>query len=227
MLSALKKLTLAAVAMATLSACYLPARFDAEVEVTRAGYYSMIFDGYLAHVTLYDKLRKGEITEAEEQEWIERLRRDLVRPSADPRFQSPVKEFKYFKQGHFKVNWTKEGDLTKTKSVYFLRRNEHILALKFIRNDMRLSTKKGLPPELVKGPFIIFEGKSIKKENKTRLVESGLGTEGTIRLKTDTKVYDHNATRNYKDKTDPNHTWYVWEIKSIFAPTPKAVMQLR
>ena len=227
MLSALKKLTLAAVAIATLSACYLPARFDAEVEVTRAGYYSMIFDGYLAHTTLYEKLKKGEITPAEEQEWIQRLRRDLVRESNDPRFQSPVKEFKYFKQGHFKVNWTKKGDLTKTKSVTFLRRNEIIFGLKFIRNDMRFSTKKGIPPEVVKGPFVVFEGKSISKVNKQRLSDSGLGTEGTIRLKTDTKVYDHNATRTYEDKTDPKHVWYVWEIKNIFAPTPKAVMQLR
>ena len=54
--SALKAMVVAAFLMAVLSGCYLPLRFDAEIELSKRGYYSIIFDGYLVWVPFFDKL---------------------------------------------------------------------------------------------------------------------------------------------------------------------------
>jgi hypothetical protein len=97
---------------ALLSGCYIPIRFDAEIELHRTSAYDFKFDGYLASVELYKGLKEGKIDAATEREKSEIIKTDFKR---DP----SVKEFKYFKQGHFKVNWHRNGDLIRSKSVSF------------------------------------------------------------------------------------------------------------
>ena len=145
-----------------LASCYLPARFDAEVEVDRAGYYSMIFDGYMAHVDLFDKLRKGKINREEEKERIAIIERDFAR-------DANTKDFQYYRDGHFRVKWERKGDLLQAKTVTFLRRNELILQLKYVANS----------------GYVVLEGKSLKQENRQRIYDMGLNMQGQIRVKTD------------------------------------------
>ncbi|MCK5547110.1 MAG: hypothetical protein KAI27_07030, partial [Rhodospirillaceae bacterium] len=66
-------------AMLVLTSCYLPQRFDAEIEIDAAGYYSMIFDGYIVDVGLYEGLLNGSISEEQEAEKVAVLMRDLSR----------------------------------------------------------------------------------------------------------------------------------------------------
>ncbi len=68
--------------MLVLASCYLPQRFDSEIEVDAAGYYSMIFDGYIVDVGLYQGLLDGSINEEKEAEKVVVLLRDLSRDSA-------------------------------------------------------------------------------------------------------------------------------------------------
>ena len=75
---------------ALLAGCYLPIRFDAEIEVTRNGYYSVVFDGYLVSVPLFRELREGTISPLEENEKVATIVNDFKRDKA-------VKEIKYFK----------------------------------------------------------------------------------------------------------------------------------
>ena len=44
----LKNLLLPVVLSAFLGGCYIPIRFDAEIEIRRNGFYDFKFDGYLA-----------------------------------------------------------------------------------------------------------------------------------------------------------------------------------
>ncbi len=106
--------------MLVLTGCYMPIRFDAEIDVSRGGYYEFFFDGYLAKVQLYQGLKDGEINREEERAQVKIIEQDFTRDSA-------TKEFEYFKQGHFKVNYQRSGDLLKTKTMTFFRRNEYIL----------------------------------------------------------------------------------------------------
>ena len=196
---------LAVFLLALLSGCYMPIRFDAEIELSSAGYYKFIFDGYLAKVELYDGLRKNKITSTKEKEEVEKIKTDFTR---DP----STKEFQYFKKGHFKVHWEREGDLVKTKSVTFFRRNEHMLGITY-------NSKLGR---------VQFAGHALTGDTKQQIHDMGLGTTGEIRVFTDAKVISHNATKMKHDKKrGGNSKIYTWKIKNIFARTPSLTIALK
>ncbi len=201
----LRATALAAALAVVLGGCYMPIRFDAEIEISRAGYYKMIFDGYVAKVHLYEGLRKGEVSPAKEREEVAKIETDITR---DP----SVSEFKYYKMGHFKVHWERNGDLTKTRAVTFIRRNEYILGLTYNRDTGRVA----------------MAGRSIKRDIKQQLHDMGLGITGTIRVFSDAKVAAHNATSVKRNKRlGGNYKTYTWNIKTIFDPTPSLILALR
>ncbi len=188
-----------------LSGCYAPVRFDAEIEISRRGYYTMIFDGYLADIGLYSGLREGKITGAQERAKVKLIKNDLIGRDPD------VKEFKYFNKGVFKVHWEKKGDLLKAKMVTFLRRNEKFLTVKYLK-------KKGLA---------VMMGASVSKTNAKRLTGIGLNIQGEIRVITDLRVVEHNATKVKGDVKGRGEKTFTWKIKSLYDPTPNLVLVLR
>jgi hypothetical protein len=191
--------------MVVLNGCYLPIFFDAEIEITRAGYFKMIFDGYLTKVELFDQLRKNEITAAEEKEQIEVIRTDFTRSTS-------TKVFEYKNKGRFRVNWVREGDLTKVKTVTFYRRNENMLGISY-------NSKTGL---------IGVNGRSMTRDVRQRLADMGLAMRGEIRVITDAPVLRHNATKVKRNRSrGPNFKTYTWKIANIFAPTPSMSIALR
>ena len=194
-----KALVLAAFLVVTLGGCYLPVRFDMEVEVTRGGFYDIIFDGYLARVPLYDGIQKGKIKPEEELKKVAIILTDLKHDTA-------VKQVSYIRQGHFKVHWEKKGDLLRAKMVTFVRRNEKILELKYVKTT-------GL---------ITVSGKGIKQGDAKMLAEMGLNVEGQLRVITDARVLQHNA-QSVKDRP-PGKKMYIWKIKSIFERAPNLVL---
>lgn len=198
-----KILSLALFLPVFLAGCYMPIRFDAEIEVTRGGYYDFKFDGYVAKVELFKGLKEGKINPEEERKQIELIKTDFGRSPS-------VKEFKYLKMGHFKVNWERKGDLLKTKTVSFFNpTSEYMLGLQYNSKTHRIS----------------MSGKSLGSDAKKRLDKLGLGWSGKIRVFTDAKVLSHNATQVQKSKTKGGRfKVYMWDIKNIFAPTPKMTL---
>lgn len=198
-------LLLPALVAVVLGGCYMPIRFDAEIEIHRTGHYDFKFDGYLAKVELYKGLRNQEIGYDEEKKQIEIIRNDFER---DPN----VREFKYIKLGHFKVNWAASGDLIKTRTVsFFNRSSEYMLGLAYNKESRRIT----------------MSGKSLKRDLKDQLREMGLDWSGEIRVFTDAKVVSHNATSVRKNKRlGGRFMTYTWEIKNIYAPTPSLVIQI-
>ena len=188
------------VAVVALSSCYLPVRFDSEIEINREGYYSMIFDGYLADIGLYRDIKDKKLSQAEQKDRIAVIKRDFERDTS-------TKQFEYFHDGVFHVNWENKGDLLKAKTVTFVRRNELILQLKYVQDT----------------GYIVLEGKSLKDENRKRVLKEGLNMQGEIRVKTDLPIKSDNATYKKKDPHDARFQWLVWNIKSIMDPRPRAI----
>jgi len=205
MVNALKVPVVAVVLSAFLSSCYIPIRFDAEIEIHRTGAYDFKFDGYMASVELYKGLREGKIDAAAERKKIELIKTDFTRDTS-------VKEFKYFKQGHFKVNWHRNGDLIKTKSVsFFNSTSEYIIGLRYNKKTRRIT----------------MSTKSVKKTAKKQLLDIGLNWTGKVRVFTDAKVVSHNATTVKKNKRlGGRFMTYTWDIKNIFTPTSNMVIQI-
>ncbi len=201
----IKSLLPAVFLAAVLGGCYLPVRYDAEIEIHRTGHYDFKFDGYLARVELFQGLKEGKLGLPEEEKQIEQIKTDFGR---DP----SVKEFKYLKMGHFKVNWHRTGDLIKTKSVSFFNpTSEFLLGIRYNSKTRQIS----------------MLGKSIRRDNKKKLDEMGLTSQGQIRVFTDAKVISHNATKVEKNKRlGGRFKTYIWVIKNIFAPTPSLIIQV-
>ena len=204
-ISVLKTIALTVLLSVFLSGCYMPIRFDAEIEIHRTGAYDMKFDGYLASVELYKGLKEGKISPAEEKKKIEIIRVDFTR---DP----SVKEFKYFKKGHFKVNWHRNGDLIRARSVSFVNStSEYILGMRYNKKTRKIT----------------ISTKSVAKSAKKRLRDLGLDWSGKVRVFTDAKVLSHNATSVKKNKRlGGRFMTYTWDIRNIFAPTSEMVIQI-
>ncbi len=196
------KVIAAVVLLSVLAAgCYLPVRFDAEIEIDRYGYYSMIFDGYLADVVLYDGIKSKKMTPEKQQSRIEGIEKDITR-------DANVKEYKYIKDGFFKVHWERKGDLLKSKTVTFLRRNARIFSLKYVRTTGQ----------------IVMEGIAVGKTKAKKLIANGLNTQGELRVITNANVTVHNATQ--VKKRDDGKIMYTWKINSLFNQVPRLAIKL-
>lgn len=202
--SSIRALGLTALTVLVLANCYMPLRFDAEIEIDRAGYYSMIFDGYMTRTDLFQDIREGTLTAAEIDERVAVIRRDLIRDPA-------TTEFEYVKQGVFKVHWQREGDLLEDRSVTFVRRNEQIFNIAYNRETRQIS----------------MLGKSLGRDVKDRLREAGLDTSGQLRVFSDANVTVHNAT-SVRPAPQKGEGWklYVWDIPNLLAPTPSLKIAL-
>ena len=201
-LNKLRHLVLAAFLIMAMGGCYVPASFDAEIEIGRTGFYKITVEGYLAETNLFNKVVKDGISAAEERERVERLKTDLTRDRA-------TKVFEYFKKGHFRIKWEKQGDILKSKMVTFLRRNENLFSVSYNKNKALVSMR----------------GTSISQVNAQRLVDAGIGVQGILRVKTDARVIEHNA-QNVK-KGEGREKIYTWRINSPFDPSPKLFFNLR
>ncbi len=198
----MKKSVLALFVIFGLSSCYLPASFDAEIDISRSGFYSIVFEGYLAEINLFNAIEAGKLTRKEEAAKVKILETDFGRDSA-------TKEFSYFRQGHFKVKWEKSGDILVSKMVSFVRRNENMFSISY-------NKKKAL---------VTVQGKQISKINAKRLTDAGLGMKGQLRIKTDARVIKHNANKVKQGKG--RNKIYIWNIKSPFDPAPSLSFNLR
>ena len=191
-----------ALAAVVVSGCYLPVKFDAEIEISRAGYFVAEFDGYLASVPLYERLRQGKVAPDEEAEAVAKLRRDLTRDIW-------VSGFKYMKNGLFKINWKRKGDLFRARMVTFLRRNERLFSIKYFRD-------KGT---------ILVEGTAVGTTKAKKLMAAGLGMQGRLRIRTDARVIRHNATEVREDKKRGGSVKvYSWAITSFLDPPPRILI---
>lgn len=194
-------LVLALVCLPVLAGCYVPVRFDAEIEISRSGYYEMIFDGYIARAALYQDIRDRKIDSQEEREKADAVIADFTRDSA-------TKQADYVRQGIFKVHWHKSGDLLRSRMVAFFRRNENLLSIKYVKETGRIT----------------MAGATISQSNARRLIESGLDITGQLRVITDAPVASHNAGR-VVDRGAKQV--YVWDLRSALDPPPKLIIPLR
>jgi len=193
--------------VALLGACYLPVRFDAEIEVDDSGFYSMIFDGYIVSVPLYKDLAERKIDSAEEKKRVAVVSRDFERDSS-------FTEVAYQKQGIFKVHWARKDDLTRVGMVTFIRRNEAFLSLKYLKNNKYIRNR---------GVVVMAAG-DMSGTVRQQIADAGLNITGEVRLITNAKVLEHNATAVTDAAGGTGKKIYVWRLADLNAPSPHLVL---
>lgn len=181
-----------------LTGCYLPARFDAEIELARNGLYKITFEGYIVDVTLYSDLKKGKLTPETAKSKIDLVLSDFKRDSG-------TKEISYFGQGAFKVKWVKSGDILRSRMVTFFRRNENMVSISYSKIQK----------------VITIRTKYVKSGDAKRLTALGLGMRGDLRIKTDARVIEHNAQKVTEEGAV---SIYSWKIKNMFERAPKLLI---
>ncbi len=203
-LQVFKTITSVVIAACLLGSCYMPMKFDIEVELTREGFYSMIFDGYIVKVAFYDEIRQKKIEATDIRTKAESFRKSL---SLDP----SVKSVKYIQQGVYQIHWEKTGDILQSKFVTFMQRNENMLSLKYVKT-------KGT---------VQLAGTSASQDQRKRVSEMGLDSSGQIRFITNAKIVGHNANRVIDYATrGPRFMMYIWDIDSVFSPTPNLTVSM-
>lgn len=197
----LRLLLLATMLATGLSGCYLPLRFDAEATITRAGYYDLSFAGDLAWVPLVRDIAERRLDANGRRDKIARIETDLRRDPATQAVSS-------LGNGVFRLHWRRSGDLLRARTVNFVRRSDRILGIKYVKST-------GL---------VTLEGRALSQDNARRLRAYRLGTTGSLKVRTDARVVDHNATRVVD--VGPRERIYVWTIASLTDPAPKLVIAL-
>lgn len=189
---------LALVALALLAACYLPNNFKAEVRLGRTGDFALAFYGELVWAPLYRDIEQGKLSSEEIPAKVEGIRQDLAR-------DSNFKKIESLGQGRFKVAYEREGRLSASQEVTFVRRNAIILEIR-ARPDGRVSV----------------DGNALRPADAKTITDIGLGMKGEFRVITDGLVKEQNATR-----VEPYNGYqlYIWTIDSPFSPSPHFVMQ--
>jgi len=195
-------LLLLAVLAVGLSGCYVPLSFDADVRISRTGFYELRYTGGLAWAPLWQEIREHRLSRAEQAEKIATIRRDLARDSSASRIEDRG-------NGSFDIDWRRSGDLLNDRMVTFVRRNERLLALRYSKFE----------------GVIVFEGKSLPADRARALSDAGLRTSGTMTLRTDAPVIEHNAAE--VERHAGGITVYRWRLFSAAPPAPRLVIAMR
>lgn len=192
----LKRLTALALLL-TLSSCYIPDKFRAELRLSRFGDYDLTYKGDLMWAPILDDYRTGKITPDNEVEKIENIRKDLVRDIAFRKIESRGR-------GRFAVEYERAGRLGQVQLVALIRRDARILMLRGLQNG-----------------GIVVTANSLRPSDAQTMAELGLTMEGEFRVTTDANVVDHNAT---EVRQFGNYRVYVWKIDGPLAPAPHLAM---
>ncbi|MEX2451123.1 MAG: hypothetical protein WD407_09730 [Rhodospirillales bacterium] len=189
-----------------LGSCYLPLRFDAEIDLTRQGYYTMTFIGFMTKVDLYRKIQTGEIKGADIDKQLKLIETDFKR-------STNTKEFSVFDRTRaiFKIRWEKKGDILKDRMVTFIRRNEAMLNIIYNKDKSTIA----------------IQGAGIAMAHKKRLLDMGLNTSGVLKVTTDARIISSNATKEQNRRDGKRGKEFTWQIDSILAPKPVLMIDFR
>ena len=194
-----KLLVLLGLMLPLLSSCYLPDRFRAEIRINEFGRYAINYQGTLTWVPLYAQIAQKQLSKEEIAQKTKQFEDDLKRDS-------------YFKvvepmgNGVYNVRYEREGVISKSEQVTFVRRNSAILTLEAV--DGRLTIR----------------GKSLNANEKANLERVGLPMRGLLRVVSAAKVDSQNAdtVKDYQ-----GYQVYDWVFTGDPRSVPKLIMQLK
>lgn len=185
------KLAATAMALLVLGSCYIPLRFDAEIAIVRDGTYTLTYNGTLTHAVLVPEFQSKPLTAAEAAERARGIQADLER---DPAF----KEVEFLGNGLFRIAYFTTGNIYETTSVTFVRTDSNILSISYVRETGQITVRGALIPEA----------------QKNMVIDAGLNSVGEIRVITDARVLEHNATGVVPAEAGNEYVWIVRDINA-------------
>ncbi len=187
-------------ALLLVGGCYLPMNFEADLNIDKSGKFAFRYKGDIIAITLMRKISHGEVKSEDIAEQAKIYKRDLARDSG-------FKKIDHVSYARFRVEFDRQGDITREKTFNFVRSNTLFLAVKR-RQDGDIEVHGDRPPQRL----------------MDALIEINMDVRGIFRVWTNATVLRHNATQSREDGPQPV---YQWVIKSMRAPIPSLVLQLQ
>ena len=182
------------------SSCYVPAKFEADLNIDESGKFAFRYNGNLLAVTLLRKLSFGEVTKENLAENAAIYERDLARDSG-------FKKIKHLEGAMYGVEFDRQGDIVKERTFSFVRSNALFLGVK--------RRKYGL---------IEVFGSRPPKNLVDALIDYGFDVRGVFRVWTNAKVVSHNAQQS-REEGSPKV--YQWRIQSMRDTPPSLILELK
>ena len=181
-----------------LGGCYVPAKFQADLNIDESGKFAFRYNGNILAVTLLRKLSFGEVTKENLAENAAIYERDLARDSG-------FRKIEHLEGAMFGVEFDRQGDILKEKTFSFVRSNALFLAMKR-RRDGLIEVFGSRPP----------------KNLVDALIDYGFDVRGVFRIWTNAKVISHNAPQSREDSSPKV---YQWNIKSMRDTPPELILE--
>lgn len=181
-----------------LSACYLPERYRARVDIRKDGYVHMAYEGKLIWVPHYEAIRRGTLSGQERIDALARVEADLTRDSNFTKVRN-------LGDGRYEVSYKRNARLNDTMQLSFVRRQKPLLVIKRIPPEGHVQVI--VPP--------------LNEQDQERLRKGDLRPTGTLRLLTDSTVFVHNATRTAQMG---DVIGYEWQIEEVDYDPPRALV---
>ena len=182
------------------SSCYVPAKFEADLNIDESGKFAFRYNGNLLAVTLLRKLSFGEVTKENLAENAAIYERDLARDSG-------FKKIKHLEGAMYGVEFDRQGDIVKERTFSFVRSNALFLGVKR-RKDGLIEVFGSRPP----------------KNLVDALIDYGFDVRGVFRVWTNAKVVSHNAQQS-REEGSPKV--YQWRIQSMRDTPPSLILELK
>lgn len=186
---------IAVAALLVLNGCYLPDRFELNINIDKSGKYAFVYEGDLIAFNFLRKIGQNEAKPDDKEEiavYVQDLKRDTGFESVD-----------YLGQARYRVKYKRQNNILEYSNFSFVRRNGAFITL-----------KKG------EDGLVRVEGDKPNKQYRDELTAKGFKIRGVVRLWTNARVIDHNAQQVIQG----NPTQYVWDIQSFEQPTPKLTL---
>jgi len=193
------KWAVALVLAAGLSGCYLPTKFVAEINIQRSGDYTFAYDGVLVSSNLVPGLMTGNPNEAEIGERIEGVHTDLGRDSS-------FREVEYLGNGAFQTYFEKSDNIFEHTSFTFVRTDSRFISMAYVRKTGQITIRGSIIPE----------------NQRPALAEVGYVMTGELRITTDARVIEHNATGVVE--AEGGGLTYIWVMRGLDATGPLLII---
>lgn len=187
MLKTIKWFALAVGALSLLTACLIPEKFEAKIDIKSDGTYSFIYDGTLALGAVLEAVEKGKLDTKTETD----LQKFTIELKKDPTF----KKVEYIGKGRYKVLVEKQGKAG--EAYHFISRESKIVSI---------------TPQ--KDGTVGISAMKLDKKLIDQLAALGSKIDGSlsVTLSSGVKVVSHNATS--EPSLFGMLGGYKWSIKS-------------
>lgn len=155
-----------------LTSCWLPEKFNAEIDINKDGSYTLIYDGILTFVMAKAaEIEQGKLSAKDEK--------DLKDLEKEFKEDKNFKKVKYLGHAQFKVLYEQKGTLN--SPVYFLGKDMRILSIIPSSNNT-----------------VEIKGMKLDKSDIQQLNELKMKIDGELEVSTDAKILKHNAKSSPK-----------------------------